>query len=111
MPTSRSCGPPRRAERSGARAAVLSTCLSSDCRVDPYQFLAPRSILLARHASRPGLHAPRRSASVARVYAAGERADDAVLLAPPEPLTLEALGRIAAGAPGRLRGGVPSRPG
>src|SRR3989442_15839750 len=37
-----------------------------------------------------GLRAPPPSASVARVYAAGERTDDAVLLAPPEPLTLEA---------------------
>jgi len=43
------------------------------------------------------------------VYAAGERADDAVLLAPPEPLTLEALGRIAAGAPVALGDGVRSR--
>src|SRR2546427_2515205 len=58
---------------------------------------------------RAGLRGVRASASVARVYAAGERASDAILLAPPEPLTLEALGRIAAGAPVVLGGGVRSR--
>jgi len=43
------------------------------------------------------------------VYAAGERADDAVLLAPPEPLTLEAVARIAAGAPVTIGDGVRNR--
>src|SRR5207249_2765143 len=56
-----------------------------------------------------GLRGPRRSASVARVYAAGERADDAVLLAPPEPLTLDAVARIAAGAPVTIGDGVRNR--
>ena len=43
------------------------------------------------------------------MYAAGERAEDAVVLAPPEPLTLEALGRIAAGAAVVLGDRVRSR--
>src|SRR5205814_647271 len=51
----------------------------------------------------------RPSDSVPRVYAAGERAEDAVVLAPPEPLTLEALGRIAAGAAVVLGDRVRSR--
>lgn len=44
-----------------------------------------------------------------RVYAMTETAGQAVLLAPPAPLTLEAVGQVAAGAPVGLGDGVTAR--
>jgi histidine ammonia-lyase len=43
------------------------------------------------------------------VQGAGEKRDEAILLAPPEPLTLESVGRVAAGASVALGDGVRAR--
>src|SRR5438094_427400 len=103
VPVTRPKGGRKNATRGGSAtpAPAIRTWASIPTREDAGEQFSP---------ARPGLRDFRPSDSVPRVYAAGERAEDAVVLAPPEPLTLEALGRIAAGAAVVLGDGVRSRP-